>query len=908
MKTRVVKRSLGAVAVLLFAVTGLAEPFNADYPPVIPVGQDAYRMWDRWAHQRIGVRAYMRSTYDRTGHNNTADASHFLYQQAENFNVALDVEGTGALYFVRTNHWHGSPWHYEIDGVDHIVQETTTADPTRKIEGAEFIPQALFPSPLTYTYATTKGADLNYVPMLFEDRLRIAYSRTFYGTGYYIYHLFAPGAPLSRPVRAWDGKTPPDPAVLEFLDRAGTDLAPTDGAGLAVHENTLKLRRGRASVVAELGGAPAMLRKLSISAPARSAVDLGRARLRITWDGRDQPSVDAPVALFFGAGTLHNRDGREWLVKALPVTVRFADGRVHLDAYFPMPFFRSARIELVGGKQAKTVEDIRFAARTLPYTGPWNHVGYFHATYKDHGEPKLGHELVFLDTQGIEGAADWAGHFVGTSFIFTDRNVLTTLEGDPRFFFDDSRTPHAQGTGTEEWGGGGDYWGGRNMTLPFVGHPVGVVDASMAKDPEELIHSAYRYLLADLMPFGKRALIRFDHGGENESTERYRTVSYWYGLPSPSLVLTDTLDIGAPADEAAHGYHSPEATEPYEVNSRFEWGPDRVPLGLGHPLAAPRDYVEFEFEADKGRYDIWLESKTGEGLFDASAWMQFNDLIGTEALDPDHIATMGFGNIRFGGAPANAYVFSSWVPFLPPRRITFSRSGKQKLRIQPRSGRLAFSRVLLSPDRKRAPGRDVTSDAGEILITLAQVTDMTGNFSVADDPAAPQDKTLALGSEPAAVDVFPEQAMTGRRTEGRSEFTFKIRPDNHGVMLRRTLDYQFANQRARVSVKTKSGWEDAGIWYLAGSNTVYHSWPPMGPTGELELSHPEIITSNRRFRDDEFLLPVHLTRGQDKVRVRIEFAPRNPPLLPGRQPADSAWTAFAYQAYSFVMPQVVLDD
>jgi len=75
----------------------------------------------------------------------------------------------------------------------------------------------------------------------------------------------------------------------------------------------------------------------------------------------------------------------------------------------------------------------------------------------------------------------WSGSLVGTSFVFTDRNVLTTLEGDPRFYFDDSRTPQVQGTGTEEWGGGGDYWGGHTMTLPLAGHPVGVVDAKQAK-------------------------------------------------------------------------------------------------------------------------------------------------------------------------------------------------------------------------------------------------------------------------------------------------------------------------------------------------------------------------------------------------------------------------------------------
>ncbi|MGH9351216.1 MAG: hypothetical protein ACRD2G_03505, partial [Terriglobia bacterium] len=71
---------------------------SADQPPVIPVGLDAYRMWDRWAYQRIGARAYMRSTYDRSGGNEGADGSHFLYQLCDTFNVTLDVEGPGILY------------------------------------------------------------------------------------------------------------------------------------------------------------------------------------------------------------------------------------------------------------------------------------------------------------------------------------------------------------------------------------------------------------------------------------------------------------------------------------------------------------------------------------------------------------------------------------------------------------------------------------------------------------------------------------------------------------------------------------------------------------------------------------------------------------------------------------------
>src|SRR5437899_6520984 len=192
----------------------------AEELPFTPVGLDAYRMWERWPQQRIGVRAYMRSTYDRRGGNEGADASHFLYRVADDFNVSLDVEGPGILYFARYNHWHGSPWHYEVDGVDHIVKETSTANPNRPVEGSVFLPEPLFPRPLTWTWSVTKGADLMWVPIPFEQSLRMAYSRTFYGTGYYIYHQFVNDANLSRPIKNLYWQTHPNQAIAALLKHA----------------------------------------------------------------------------------------------------------------------------------------------------------------------------------------------------------------------------------------------------------------------------------------------------------------------------------------------------------------------------------------------------------------------------------------------------------------------------------------------------------------------------------------------------------------------------------------------------------------------------------------------------------------------------------------------------------------
>jgi D-arabinan exo alpha-(1,3)/(1,5)-arabinofuranosidase (non-reducing end) len=870
----------------------MSNPQHADTPPVIPVAIDAYRQWQQWPLQRIGVRAYLRSTYDRTGHNRTADASHYLYQVAEDFNVALDVEGAGVLYFVRTNRWHGSPWHYEIDDADHIVAESTTADPTKPLDHAQFVPRGPFPSPLTYTYATTHGADLSWVPMPFERRLRLAHSRTFYGTGYYIYHQFVPGLTLSRPLAAWQPSRVPDAAVLSLLANAGTDQAPV--AGTISVNGSYELSADATTQLIELRGAPRTICYFELTTDLGRAPDLAGARLQITWDDRAWPSVDAPLALLFGAGTLHNPLRREWLVKALPMAIRFSTDEVQLVCQFPMPFFRSARIALSAAHRGAPIRG-RWSLRHLPYDGPWNHVGYFHATYRDHVEPTLGEDLVFLDTEGVEGEPLWSGCVVGTSFVFTDRNVLTTLEGDPRFFFDDSRTPQAQGTGTEEWGGGGDYWGGRTMTLPLVGHPVGVVDSAMAQSPHDSIHSAYRFLLADLLPFGRRARIQFEHGGENESTEHYRSVTHWYGLPSASLVLTDTLTIGDAQSEHHHGYRSPLACAPYPITSRYELGPDHLPRSIAHPLTAPKQHVDYAFEAPPGRYYLWLELRVGEGFGEVSVWLEVDADIGAARIRPEYMGQMGFRNI---GRMPGALRFQTATAAVS--QVEIRPRDTHRLRIQPRVGQCVVGRVLLTPTRRERPRPDFTPLPGEVLLTQRDVVRSAGFEFIAQPQMA-----LELRDPPEQVEIYPAQTLLARRTHGASEFQLTVRPDNHGVLLRRTLDYQFAHQRASVAVATPAGWIDAGYWYTAGSSTVYHSFPVFD--GELGASRPRVITSNRRFRDDEFLLGAPLTRGRSEIRLRLEHAPRNPPLLPDRPADPTAWTELAYRAYCFVMPRLELN-
>ncbi|MCB0836587.1 MAG: DUF2961 domain-containing protein, partial [Bacteroidetes bacterium] len=541
--------------------------------PSIPIGSDAYLQWDKIPNIRVGMRAYMRSTYDRMGNNHTADASHYLYQENDTFNVTLDVKNPGVLYFVRTNHFHGSPWHYEVDGKDFLVKETATDDPVdakKRYTNTEFLPKELFPNPLTWTWAITKGADLMWVPIPFEESMRLAYSRTLYGTGYYIYHHFPSGANyLSQPLTSWK-QTIPDPKVIDLIQRSGTDISP-NGPGVKIHETTFTLNPRQKLNLLSLSGSQS-IRVLEFRIPKNQAYDFGKNRLKITWDHRWHASVDVPLDLFYGAGHLYNPENKEYLVKGFPFSIKYAEDYVYLSCYWPMPFFENAEIRLIE-QSDKTFEDIQLKVKTMPFKGSPNRIGYFHATYKDHPNPVEGKDLTFLDTRQVEGGGDWSGNFVGMSWIFSHNGVLSTLEGDPRFFFDDSKTPQAWGTGSEEWGGGGDYWGGLNMTIPFAGHPVGK-EKKKAENELDLINSAYRFLIADYFPFGKRAVINLEHGGMNAAKEHYEGVVYWYGAPFSTLILTDELNVCNPEDAQNHHYISPTAEAPYELTSRYELGPD----------------------------------------------------------------------------------------------------------------------------------------------------------------------------------------------------------------------------------------------------------------------------------------------------------------------------------------------
>lgn len=121
-------------------------------------------------------------------------------------------------------------------------------------------------------------------------------------------------------------------------------------------------------------------------------------------------------------------------------------------------------------------------------------------------------------------------------------------------------------------------------------------------------------------------------------------------------------------------------------------------------------------------------------------------------------------------------------------------------------------------------------------------------------PAAPEARhAYAAGDDAVAITTTGQfesgssgdqdvHSYSGFSTPTGSSFTVRIRPDNRGVVLRRVLDYGYANQRARVLVDDVT----VGVWYTAGMNRFFE------------------------LKESDFMVPPAHVQGKDEIRVRLQ--------------------------------------
>lgn len=297
-----------------------------------------------------------------------------------------------------------------------------------------------------------------------------------------------------------------------------------------------RIQAGETVVLANLQGPGAInhIWMTFLHEPHRWATD-GAANhqellLRMYWDGREKPDVEAPVGDFFASCF-----GKRMEVISLPVVVEDGDS---YNCFWKMPFRKSARIEIVN--QSKK------PLRKLYYNIDWvrkkklpENTMYFCAQYRQEYPAQNGKDYLVLDTKG-------RGYYVGTVYAVRTRSPAWFGEGDEKIYIDGEAAPSIRGTGTE------DYflsaWGLKTTSTPYFGVPY-------LNQHDRIIGQmtcSYRWHIHDPIVFNSGIRVTFETFGWmsedenkehrahswNEREDDFSSVAFWYQM-GPSRKFTE---------------------------------------------------------------------------------------------------------------------------------------------------------------------------------------------------------------------------------------------------------------------------------------------------------------------------------------------------------------------------------
>ena len=253
---------------------------------------------------------------------------------------------------------------------------------------------------------------------------------------------------------------------------------------------------GKTLVLADLKG-PGRITHIWFTFPSFTNQYGEKLVLKIYWDNELYPSVEAPVNDFFCQG-----HGIDVDVKCLPFDVS-KDGKSR-NCYFPMPFKKSARIEITN----ESDEDLKKCYWQIDWQrldGLSKKAMYFHAKYSQAFPCKSedGNYLI-LEARG-------RGHYVGTNLSVRSRTPGWWGEGDDRFYVDGEEYPSVMGTGAEDYFG--QAWGISEYNGLFYGCPF------FEKRATYPLVSCYRFHFPDPIPFDKSLKVTIEHKGVKKTPE-----------------------------------------------------------------------------------------------------------------------------------------------------------------------------------------------------------------------------------------------------------------------------------------------------------------------------------------------------------------------------------------------------
>ena len=403
---------------------------------------------------------------------------------------------------------------------------------------------------------------------------------------------------------------------------------------------------GETLVLAEHEGTGVVRRWWITIAPRGAAEILRHLIVRCYWDGEETPSVEVPVGDFFGMGFGEWKD-----YISLPLNMTSGG----YNAYWPMPFRRSARITVENTGNVP-VESFYYNVDIRTYSQLPEGALYFHAQYRQ-SRTRAGEPVTILETTG-------RGHYVGTLLSMQPERGknYSYLEGDEQIFIDGETAPGIIGTGTEDYFSSGWYYITGEYSAPYHGVTI--------KDDEHGRINTYRWHIEDPIPFRNSFRFQIEHGGTNDVPGvEYSSVAFWYQThphpPFPPLPeqLMPLSVISSPSIEAEALLDRAQATS----------GRLRI-----------QQMTEFNGEWSGGAQLWWVEAKPGGRLSISLEAPQAGtyELIGFFTRAQDY----GILRLHVNGQPAGDLMDGYGPNVEPTGPISFGRvqlrKGENKLEIE----------------------------------------------------------------------------------------------------------------------------------------------------------------------------------------------------------------------------------
>jgi len=567
------------------------------------------------------------STYDHTGMNNDGfnGTYSFLRRNADSSLVIFDQKGPGVINRI----WTPTPTEDELD---FYIDDTLR--PAFSLRYIDLFTGKVFPfvAPLC---ANQLGGYYCYLPIPFQKACKIVLRgkmTRFHQVGYRLY-------PAGTSVKSFSPNL--DDAEKNALQQLAdtwnkqtlhaADFFPGTPAQEIV--KTVKLRQGITTTIFQTN-APGRILGFELNAPVKLDTIAKNIDLKITWDGDAQPAVFCPLADYFGYAF------GEASMQGLPAG---ADGK-RFYSYFPMPFDRSAKIELIYRRTSLTdaPPELSFTGRFLlsPQKRDPVSEGKFYAHWNRENPVAPGKPFTMLDVKG-------KGHFAGVNLQAQGlgTGITSFFEGDDSTVVDGELRMH--GTGSEDFFNGGwyallDFWDD-GMSLPLSG----ALDYSIPLCRT----GGYRFFLTDKISFRESLLQTMEHGPEfNLVPADYTSVSYFYcsrnnpqrispSAANTKIYVPDTLEIYPQLTLAA-------MDESLGAEAKWDGTPAKTMYyTVGESTLLKMSLQDIPF----GNYDVYLDYRKGSDAVQFSLWQrqtQLSEWFDAFAADPLQLSMQKMAEIK----------------------------------------------------------------------------------------------------------------------------------------------------------------------------------------------------------------------------------------------------------------------